>query len=188
MWQMLCHMICCSVLNWLMLLPSGWWNCHYMMVHGWCYCQVADGFATACRYMADVIARWLLQLPLQVGGWQMLWSAGRCYLPGQFFNFSSEMLNRTSSQMCGRWHLPIFLFRDGSLTLIYRASLMVLMRFWSSLPTISKFSMLMLWPVVLWWSNMGDRAFWCSLNLSPNVLEDSPIYSPSHSTLSHFYL
>ena len=73
-----------------------------------------------------------MELPLQGGGWQMLWPGGRCYLPGQFFNFSSEMLNRTSSQMCARWYLPIFLFRDGSLTLIYRASLMVLIRFWSS--------------------------------------------------------
>ena len=45
--------------------------------------------------MADVIARWLIELPLQGGDWQMLWPAGRCYLPGQFFNFSSEMLNRT---------------------------------------------------------------------------------------------
>ena len=54
--------------------------------------------------MADVIARWLMELPLQGGGWQILWPAGRCYLPGQFFNFSSEMLNRSSSQMCGRWY------------------------------------------------------------------------------------
>ena len=44
------------------------------------------------------------------------------------------MLNRTSSQICGRWYLPMFLLRDGSLTLIYRASLTVLVRFWSSLP------------------------------------------------------
>ena len=36
-----------------------------------------------------------------------------------YFNFSSEMFNRTSSQICGRWYLPIFLFRDGLLTLIY---------------------------------------------------------------------
>ena len=38
--------------------------------------------------------------------------------------------------MCGRWYLPMFLLRDGLLTLMYKASLMVLMRFWSSLPTI----------------------------------------------------
>ena len=30
--------------------------------------------------------------------------------------------------------------------------------------------------------------FKCSLNLSPKVLADSPIYSSSHSTLSHLYL
>ena len=28
-----------------------------------------------------------------------------------YFKFSSEMFNRTSSQMCGRWNLPTF--RDG---------------------------------------------------------------------------
>ena len=56
----------------------------------------------------------------------------------------SEVFHRTSSQMCGRWYLPMFLFRYGLLTLIYRASLMVLMGFWSSLPTILKLSMLIL--------------------------------------------
>ena len=161
---------------------------------GWCYCLLlfyVEGVIPhdLLQYfeLADVNAKWLMELPLQGGGWQMLWPAGRCYCLGQFYNFSSEMLSRTSSQICGRWYLPMFLLRDGSLTLIYRASLMVLIRFWSSLPTISKFSILMLWPVVLLWSNMGDGAFWCSLNLSPKVLEDSPIYSSSHSTLSHLY-
>ena len=167
MWQVLYHMI--FAVYWI----------------GWCYCQVADGIATTWWYMADVIARWLMELPLQGGVWQMLWPAGRCYLPGHFFNFSSEMLNRTSSQMCGRWYLPIFLFWDGSLTLIYRASLMVLMRFWSSLPTISKFSILMLWPVVLWWSNMGDGAFWCSLNLSPKVSGGFPYIFHIHNPPCH---
>ena len=42
----------------------------------------------------------------------------------------------TSSQICGSWYLPIFLFRDGSLTLISMASLMVLAMLWSSLPTM----------------------------------------------------
>ena len=127
MWKVLYHMICCSVFE-----------------------------------LADVTAKWLVELPLHDGTWLMLlqsgrWNchcrvvAGRCYgqqadviCLGQFYNFSSEMLNRASSQICGRWYLPMFLFRDGSLTLIYRASLMVLMRFWSSLPTISKISILML--------------------------------------------
>ena len=65
-----------------------------------------------------------------------------------YCSFSSEMLNRTSCQICGRWYLPMFLLRDGSLTMIYRASLMVLVRFWSSLPTMSKFLILILSPVV----------------------------------------
>ena len=51
---------------------------------------------------------------------------------------SSEILNRTSSQTCDRWYLPIFLFRDGLLTLKYRASLMNLIRFWSSLSHYAK--------------------------------------------------
>ena len=35
-----------------------------------------------------------------------------------YFRFSSEMFNRTSSQMCGRWNLPTFLFRVGLLALM----------------------------------------------------------------------
>ena len=38
---------------------------------------------------------------------------------------------------------------------------------------------------------MSSISFWtfrCSLNLSANVLADSPMYSSSHSTLSHLYL
>ena len=74
---------------------------------------------------------------------------GRCYsnlwlmeLPqvSIYFNLSSEMWGRTTSQICGRWYLPIFLFRDGLLTLMYKASLMSLMRFWSSLPNMEKLS------------------------------------------------
>ena len=55
-----------------------------------------------------------------------------------YFSFSSEVSTRTSSQTCGRWYLPTFLFRDGSLTLIYRASFIVLIWFKSSLPIILK--------------------------------------------------
>ena len=55
-------------------------------------------------------------------------------------NFSSEMFNRTSSHICGRWYLPMFLLKDGLLALIYRASFMVLKRLWSSLPSMVKLS------------------------------------------------
>ena len=105
-----------------------------------------------------------------------------------YFNLSSGLLHRTSSHIWGRWYLPIFLFRDGLLTLMYKASFMVLMRFWSYLPTMLKLSMAILWPEMLGWSYIGEGAFWCSLNLSANALADSSIYSSSHSTLSHLYL
>ena len=53
-----------------------------------------------------------------------------------YFSFNSGDLTNTSSQICGSWYLPIFLFRDGSLTLISMASLMVLVMLWSSLSTM----------------------------------------------------
>ena len=65
----------------------------------------------------------------------MLW----CY--GHFFVFSSEMENRTLSQMCGRLYLPIFLLRIGLSTLMYNAFFMALATFCPSLPIILKFSM-----------------------------------------------
>ena len=122
---------------------------------------------------------------------------GRCYshlwlmeLPqvSIYFNLSSEMLNRTSSKICGRWYLPIFLFRDWLLTLIYKASLMSLMRFWSSLPKMEKLSIVTECPEVLIWSCIGEGALRCSLTLSSKFLADSPIYSWPQSTLSHLYL
>ena len=59
---------------------------------------------------------------------------------GSYLNFNSDDLTSTSSHMCGGWYLPIFLFRDGSLTLINIASLMVLAMLWFSLPTMLKLS------------------------------------------------
>ena len=50
------------------------------------------------------------------------------------------MSNRTWSHMWARWYLPIFQFRDVLLTLMYIDSFISLMSFWSSLPTILKFS------------------------------------------------
>ena len=100
----------------------------------------------------------------------MEWPQGQSY-----FYFSSEVLSRTSSHICDRWYLPIFLFRDGLLTLINNDSFIHLLRFWSSLLTILKFSRVMLWLVMLEWPYIGEGALRCSLNLSPNVPEDSPM-------------
>ena len=72
-----------------------------------------------------------------------------------------------------------FLLRDGSLTLMKMASLTDLAKYWSSLPMMLKLSTDISWPVVLWWSWMGDGAFMCSLYLSAYVVPDSPIHSSS---------
>ena len=68
-----------------------------------------------------------------------------------YFNLSSEVLTRTSSQTCGRWYLPTFLLRDGSLTLMYRASFYL---FWSSalpaLTSASKENFMSRWRVLVW--------------------------------------
>ena len=107
---------------------------------------------------------------------------------GQCFSFNSDVLCRTSSHMWGRWYLPMFLFRNGSLTLMNRASFIALVRFWSSLPIIVKLLMVTLWPEMLQWSWIGEGDFWCSLNLSAKVLADSPMYSSSHPSSLHLYL
>ena len=59
---------------------------------------------------------------------------------GIYFNFNSGDLASTSSQMCGSWNLPMFLLRDGSLTLMKIASLMFLAILLSFLPTMLKLS------------------------------------------------
>ena len=101
-----------------------------------------------------------------------------------YFSLISGYLTNTSSQICGSWYLPIFLFRDGSLTSISIASLMALAMLWSFLPTLLKLSKDTSWPVMLKWSCMGDGACMCSLKLSANVLPDSPI-TPLHSLPYH---
>ena len=60
------------------------------------------------------------------------------------FSFSSEVSNRTSLHICGRWYLPVFLLRDGLLTHMYSSSFIALLRLWSSLPTMLKLSVVIL--------------------------------------------
>ena len=173
----------------------GWCYClcidmaDVIAIIGRCYCQLCGRCWTTCiltfatSVMAGVIAWWQMEWPLQSDLEDVIAIGSKCY-----FSFSSEVLNRTSSHMWGRWYLPMFLLRDGLLTLIYNASLIVLLRFWSSLPTILKLSIVTWWPLMLLWSKIGEGAFWCSLNLSAKVLEDSPMYSSSQSTLPHLNL
>ena len=120
-----------------------------------------------------------------VGGFRRYHQAW-CYW--HYFRCNSGELSSISSQMFGSWNLPMFLLRDGSFTLMNIASLMFLAILLSSLHTILKLSRDTSWPVVLWWFMMGDGALICSLNLSPKVLPDFPMYSSSQSTLPHLYL
>ena len=106
-----------------------------------------------------------------------------CCADCTYLVFSSVMANRTLFQMCGRLYLPMFLLRVGLLTLMYMVSLMALDIVWPALAMILKFSNVVLWPVNLSCSKIGDVAFKCSLYLSSKVLADSPIYSSSHSVL-----
>ena len=128
----LCGRCCCHY---------GWWYCHLMIWYDWCdfvwqmlFAKVADGIAYqgGCGLWSDVIT--------MSGRWNSHW------VTLFYFNFSSGLLHRTSSHMWGRWYFAMFLFRDGLLTLIYKASFMILMRFWSSLHTMLKLSMSTSWP------------------------------------------
>ena len=103
---------------------------------------------------------------------------------------------RTLSQICGRLYFLIFLFRVGLFTLyictykyiyIFIASFKALAILCPSLPIIMilKLSTVVMWQVGHWCSNRDESAFKCSFYLSPNLLDDSPIYSSSHSILSH---
>ena len=54
-----------------------------------------------------------------------------------------------------------------------------------SLPMILKFSADDVWLMLPSCSKIGDGAFRCSLYLSPEVLDDSPIYTHLHSQSCH---
>ena len=90
-----------------------------------------------------------------------------------YFNLSSVLFIRTSSHMWGRLYLPLFLFGDGLLTLMNIDSLISLERFCSSLPTMQKFSSVVVWPVMLPWSWIGGggfQMFFKSLSKCPSCL------------------
>ena len=59
--------------------------------------------------------------------------------------------NKTPFHQWSSWYLPIFLLRDGSLTLMNMAFLMVIAMVCDFLPTIEKLSNLVWWPGVLAW-------------------------------------
>ena len=139
---------------WLMLLPLLWqmlMSClRLMSLPHACYIMadvvaICIGRCYSQLYVEDVKPHLFLNLLQQVW-WLMLLPGGRwnnhCRVTfvivadvnamgsWSYFNLSSEVLSRTSSQMWGRWYLPMFLSSDGLLTLMYSASLIALLRFW----------------------------------------------------------
>ena len=87
-----------------------------------------------------------------------------------YLRWRSGVLNKTSSHMWGSQYFTIFLLRDGC-TLMYIASLMVLVRVCDSLPKMEKLSNFYFDDLRCWHGHKWGK-----------VLADSPIYS------SHFYL
>ena len=73
-----------------------------------------------------------------------------------FQSLRSGVLNKTSSHTCGSQYFPMFLSSDGSLTLVYIASFVALVRLCASLPTIVKLFILVWWPMVLIFLEMGE--------------------------------
>ena len=95
------------------------------------YCKVADVIAIICGrwkttkclhvMLADVIAMMVDGITTQGGFYSadVIAMVADGITTGQlYFNFSSEIFNRTSSHMCGRWNLPTYLFRDGLVALM----------------------------------------------------------------------
>ena len=103
-----------------------------------------------------------------------------------FLKLRPGVLSKTLSHMWGKLNLPMFLFNVGLLTLIKIDSLIFLAKPCPSLPIIWKLLWLVGWPVRLLWWWMNEGSFRCSLNLSPKVLEASPIYSPSQERSPHW--
>ena len=84
------------------------------------------------------------------------WGCGESVCKGDHCKWRAGMSCNTPSQMCGSWYLSRFLFKGGSLTWMYMASLMVLVMPWDSLSTSDKLSSLMECPVVWeWWKMVG---------------------------------
>ena len=79
----------------------------------------------------------------------------------------------------------MFLFSVELLTLEQMGSLVALAKLCPALPTMLKSSTDVLLSVLDWCSYMGEGLFRCSLNLSPNLLTDTPVYSSSQSNLQH---
>ena len=105
-----------------------------------------------------------------------------------YFMYSEGVSFSTWSHTWGSWNLPRFLFKEGSLALMYMASLMFLDMPCVSLFTIEKHSGLTGCPVDDVCRCMAEGALRCSLYLSSRVLADYPMYSSVLLIVGHLYL
>ena len=105
-----------------------------------------------------------------------------------YFRCSEGVSFNTWSHTCSSRNFPKFLFKEGSLTLMYMAALMFLAKPCDSLSTMEKHSGLTGCPVADVCRCMGEGALRCSLYLSPSVLPDSPMYCSVQFILAHLYL
>ena len=103
---------------------------------------VADGITTCLADVIAIMAKWYSHVYVyRLEKADVIAFVADVMATGSYFSLSSMLLIRTSSHTYGRWYLPIFLFRDGLLTLMNIDSFINLERFCSSLPTMLKLLM-----------------------------------------------
>ena len=117
-------------------------------------------------------------LPYVGWGWGLvsMWGMAEYWWWWCYWRCNEGVSFSTWCHIGGSWNFPKFLFREGSLTLMYMASLMFLVNPCVSLSTMEKHSGLTRCPDVVVCRCMGEGALRCSLYLSPSVLPDSPMY------------
>ena len=81
--------------------------------------------------------------------WQVVCDKSQHVVVVVYLSLSSGEFISTSSHIHCSWYLPVFLFRDGPLTLMKMTSLMDLAMYWCSLATELNLSMDISCPVVL---------------------------------------
>ena len=71
-----------------------------------------------------------------------------------YLSLRPGVFDKASDPYVDNWYSPLFPLSVRSLTLMYMAYLMFLVRLCNSLPTMGKLS-LVLWPVMLAWTKLG---------------------------------
>ena len=127
---------------------------------------VADGITTCLADVIAIMARWYSHIYLyRLEKADVTAFVADAMATGYYFSLSSMLLIRTSSHICGRWYLPIFLFRDGLLTLMNIDSFINLER----LPSVNKIK------VDLPYVNKKNNKFWQKFK----IMKYNTLHTPS---------